>query len=170
MPAKIRLSRQGRKKSPFYQIVVADSRAPRDGKYIERIGKYNPKTNPASIELNFDRALYWLESGAQPSDTCRVILSDFGVLLKKHLLEGVKKGALTLEQAEVKFQAWISEKEKLKQQKAETSLKGSEDEKKKRLEAESKVREAKAAAQAKKVAEAHAASAVNAVEEGEAAQ
>lgn len=164
MPATIRLTRQGRKKSPFYQIVVADSRAPRDGKYIEKIGKYSPKTNPATIELVFDRALYWLQAGAQPSDTCRVILSGKGVMMKKHLLEGVKKGALTEEQAEVKFQAWLTEKESKIQQKTEGLVKGKEAEKTKRLEAETKVREAKAAAYAKKAAEATVAAQVEAVE------
>ncbi len=91
MPVKIRLSRHGRKKNPYYHIVVADSRAPRDGRYIERIGSYNPLTNPATIELNFDRALDWLQKGAQPTDTCRAILSYKGVLYKNHLLIGVKK-------------------------------------------------------------------------------
>ena len=164
MPATIRLTRQGRKKSPFYQIVVADSRAPRDGKYIEKIGKYSPKTNPATIELNFERALYWLQTGAQPSDTCRIILSGKGVMMKKHLLEGVKKGALTEEQAEAKFQSWLTEKERKIQQSAELTVKGKEAEQKKRFEAETKVREAKAAAYAKKAAEASVAVQVEAIE------
>lgn len=153
MPVKIRLSRQGRKKLPIYQIVVADSRAPRDGKYIENIGRYNPKTNPASIDLNFDRALYWLQTGAQPSDTCRIILSSKGVMIKKHLLEGVKKGALTEEQANEKFQAWVGEKEKKALQKLEETKKSKEDLKKSRLAQESKVKDAKAAIYAKKRAE-----------------
>jgi len=110
MATRIRLQRHGRKNYAFYHIVVADSRAPRDGKFIEKLGYYNPNTDPATIELNFDRALYWLNVGAQPTDTCRRILSYKGVLLKKHLLEGVKKGALTEEEAEKKFQAWLSEK------------------------------------------------------------
>ncbi|MBN2750407.1 MAG: 30S ribosomal protein S16, partial [Bacteroidales bacterium] len=111
MPVKIRLSRHGRKRAPFYHIIVADSRAPRDGKYIERIGSYNPVSNPAIIDLDFDKALDWLQKGAQPTDTTRAILSYRGVFMKKHLLEGVKKGALTAEQAEAKFEAWVKEKE-----------------------------------------------------------
>jgi small subunit ribosomal protein S16 len=103
MPVKIRLSRHGKKRKPYYHIVIADSRAPRDGKLIERVGSYNPNTNPATIELDFDRALDWLLKGAQPTDTCRAILSYTGVLMKKHLLNGVKKGALTEEEAEVRF-------------------------------------------------------------------
>jgi small subunit ribosomal protein S16 len=150
MPVKIRLSRQGRKRIPYYHIVVADSRAPRDGKYIERLGVYYPKTNPATIEVNFERALYWLQTGAQPTDTCRDVLSEKGLLMKKHLLEGVKKKALTEEQAETKFQAWITEKEKKQLDKKESLLSGKADVKKARLNAESKVREAKAAAIAKK--------------------
>ena len=96
MATKIRLQRHGRKDYPFYQIVIADSRAPRDGKFIERVGSYNPNTNPATINLDFERALYWLQTGAQPTDTVRNILSAQGVLLKKHLLGGVKKGAFSL--------------------------------------------------------------------------
>ncbi len=150
MPVKIRLSRQGRKKIPFYHIVVADSRAPRDGKYIERLGKYYPKTNPATIELNFDRALYWLQTGAQPSDTCRSILSDRGVLYKNHLLNGVKKNALTVEQVETKFQTWVEDKKSKHQQKVDSLKSVYEDERKQRLDAESKVREKKAAEIAQK--------------------
>ena len=107
MATKIRLQRHGRKSYAFYQIVVADSRAPRDGKFIERIGSYNPNTNPATVDLNFERALYWLQVGAQPTDTTRNILSREGVCLKKHLLEGVKKGAFDEAAAEEKFQAWL---------------------------------------------------------------
>ena len=92
MSVKIRLSRFGRKRYAYYHIVVADSRAPRDGKFIDRIGSYNPNTNPATIDLNFDKALDWLQKGAQPTDTCRAILSYKGVLLKKHLQQGVQKG------------------------------------------------------------------------------
>lgn len=156
MPVRIRLSRQGRKRIPFYHIVVADSRAPRDGKYIERIGRYYPKTNPATIELDFDRALYWLQTGAQPSDTCRSLLSEKGVLYKNHLLNGVKKNALTLEQAEAKFAAWLAEKEaKLQKQKEAQQLK-IEQKRKEQLEREQKAREAKAAQIAQKAAEATA--------------
>ena len=99
MATRLRLQRRGRKNYPFYQIIVADSRAPRDGKYIERIGSYNPNTNPATITLDFERALHWLQTGAEPSDTVRNILSREGVLMKKHLLGGVTKGAFTEEEA-----------------------------------------------------------------------
>lgn len=111
MPVKIRLSRHGRKRYAYYHIVVADSRAPRDGRYIERIGSYNPNTNPATIDLNNDKALQWLANGAQPTDTARAILSYKGVMMKKHLLEGVKKGAFDEAEAEVRFQKWMVEKE-----------------------------------------------------------
>jgi small subunit ribosomal protein S16 len=111
MATKIRLQRHGRKGYAFYHIVIADSRAPRDGKFIERIGSYNPNTNPATIDLNFERALYWLQVGAQPTDTARNLLSDEGVLLKKHLLGGVKKGAFDEAEAEKKFEAWKAAKQ-----------------------------------------------------------
>lgn len=153
MPVKIRLSRHGRKRAPFYHIVVADSRAPRDGRFIERIGSYNPVTDPATIELNFDRALDWLQNGAQPTDTARAILSYKGVLMKKHLLDGVKKGALTPEQVETKFDAWTKEKESKVQAKVDRLAKGEMDDIAKRIEAEAKVREARAQEIAKKQAE-----------------
>jgi len=159
MPVKIRLTRRGKKKAPFYHIVIADSRAPRDGRFIESIGRYNPNTNPATIELDFDRALDWLTKGAQPTDTCRAILSYKGVLMKKHLLEGVKKGAFNEEQAEAKFQTWLEQKEGKIQAKRDSLQKGAELDAKKRLEAESKVREARAEEIAKKNAEAAAAEA-----------
>ena len=111
MATKIRLQRHGKKGKPFYHLVIADSRAKRDGRFIEKIGTYNPNTKPAEININFDIALGWLQKGAIPTDTARAILSYKGVLLKKHLLEGVKKGALTEEQVEEKFQNWIKEKE-----------------------------------------------------------
>ncbi|HCN83586.1 MAG TPA: 30S ribosomal protein S16, partial [Sphingobacteriaceae bacterium] len=101
----------GKKGKPFYHVVVADARSPRDGKFIERLGSYNPNTNPATIEINFDKALDWVNKGAQPTDTCRAILSYKGVMYKKHLEGGVRKGALTLEQAEVKFAEWLKGKE-----------------------------------------------------------
>jgi len=109
MPVKIRLSRHGKKGYAFYHIVAADSRAPRDGKYIERLGSYNPNTHPATVELDFDKALTWLNNGAQPTETCRNILSHEGVLLKKHLLGGVKKGAFTEAEAETRFEKWKNE-------------------------------------------------------------
>jgi len=113
MATMMRLQRFGKKRSPFYHIVIADGRAPRDGKYIEKIGTYNPIPNPADIKLNFDKALDWLQKGAQPTETMRAILSYKGALLKKHLVEGMKKGALTEEQVESKFAAWLSEKDTL---------------------------------------------------------
>lgn len=111
MPVKIRLARRGRKKRPYYHIVVADARAPRDGRFIENLGSYNPMTKPASIELDVDKAFSWLEKGAQPTDTARAILRFKGVLYKKHLQRGVKKGALTQEQADAKLKEWIDAKE-----------------------------------------------------------
>jgi small subunit ribosomal protein S16 len=110
MPAKIRLQRHGKKSYAFYHIVIADGRAPRDGKFIEKIGTYNPNTNPATIDLNFDSALSWVQNGAQPTDTVRAILSYKGVMHKKHLLGGVTKGALTEEQANAKFAKWLEAK------------------------------------------------------------
>ena len=118
MATKIRLQRHGKKRSPFYHIVIADSRAKRDGKFIEKIGTYNPNTKPATIDLKFESALSWLQKGAIPTDTARAILSYKGVLYKKHLLEGVKKGAFDEKSAEEKFDKWIAEKE----EKINTSL------------------------------------------------
>ena len=111
MPVKIRLQRRGRRKRPFYHIVIADARAPRDGKFIEKIGTYNPMTVPATIELDRDSAYDWLMKGAQPTDTVRAILRYKGVLYRKHLQRGVAKGALTQEEADSKFEDWIAEKE-----------------------------------------------------------
>ena len=150
MPAKIRLTRHGKKGKPFYHIVVADGRAPRDGRFIEKIGTYNPITKPADIVLDIDKALDWLNKGAQPTDTVRAILSFKGVMYKNHLLTGVKKGALTEEQAEIKFQAWLKEKEaKIAGKISETENEAKAD-KKSRFEAEVKVKETKAAEVAKK--------------------
>lgn len=166
MPTKIRLSRHGRKRRPFYHIVIADSRAPRDGRYIERIGSYNPMTNPATIDLNFERALHWLQTGAQPTDTCRAILSYQGVMMKKHLLDGVKKGAFDEAAAEAKFEAWMKEKTSKIEAKKEGLAKASEADAKARHEAEVKVSTDRAEAQAKKLAEAAAEeAAANAAEE-----
>jgi len=111
MPVKIRLQRKGRKKRPYYHIVIADVRAPRDGKYIERIGMYNPMTKPATIDIDRDKAYDWLMKGAQPTDTARAILKFKGIYYKKHLMRGVKKGALTQEEAEKMYQEWIDQKE-----------------------------------------------------------
>lgn len=110
MATRIRLQRHGRKARPFYHIVVADSRSKRDGRFIEKLGTYNPVTNPATIELNFDSSVEWLMKGAEPSDTARRLLSYKGAMLKKHLLEGMRKGALTEEQVDAKFNAWLDEK------------------------------------------------------------
>ncbi|HMM01990.1 MULTISPECIES: 30S ribosomal protein S16 [unclassified Dysgonomonas] len=159
MATKIRLQRRGRKGYPFYHIVIADSRAPRDGKFIEKVGSYNPNTNPATITINFDRALYWLQVGAQPTDTTRNILSEEGVLLKKHLLGGVAKGAFTEADAEKKFETWKAEKEKGTQaviNKNETKAKADA---KARLDAEKAANKAKAEAVAQKKAEENAAQA-----------
>lgn len=146
MATKIRLQRFGKKGKPFYHLVVADSRAPRDGKFIERIGSYNPNTNPATIDLNFDKALSWVNKGAQPTDTCRAILSYKGVLYKKHLEGGVKKGALTQEQADAKFAAWLTSKDAQIIGKKDSLTQTKEQVKKAALVAEAKRKEDKAAA------------------------
>ena len=148
MAVKIRLARHGRKRFAFYHIVVANSRAPRDGRYIERIGSYNPNTNPATIDLEFDKALEWLENGAQPTDTVRAILSYKGVLYKKHLKGGVKKGSFTEEEAERKFDAWLADKQSKIQAKIESLAKNADKDRKQLLEAEAKVNEERAKAQA----------------------
>ncbi len=145
MAVKIRLQRHGKKDRAFFHIVVADSRSPRDGAFIEKLGVYNPTTNPATIDMNFDKALGWLQKGAVPSDTCRAILSYKGVMMKKHLLEGVDKKALTLEQAEKKFAAWLTGKEEKITSKKDGLAGGSKDEATKRLASEKVAKEAKAA-------------------------
>ena len=152
MATKIRLQRHGRKGYAYYHIVIADSRAPRDGKCVERIGSYNPNTNPATVDLNFDRALYWVLTGAQPTDTVNNILSDEGVLLKKHLLGGVKKGAFDEATAEQKFEAWKAEKAKSSESIKVKDVEAKKAESKKRLEAEKELNKAKAAELAKKKA------------------
>jgi small subunit ribosomal protein S16 len=111
MSVKIRLQRMGRKKHPFYQIVVADSRSPRDGRYIERLGTYNPMTKPATIDIDREKALDWVMKGAQPTDTARAILRYKGIYYKKHLLRGVSKGSMTIEEAQAKHQQWVDQKE-----------------------------------------------------------
>jgi small subunit ribosomal protein S16 len=145
MPSKIRLQRHGKKGQAFFHIVIADGRAPRDGKFIEKIGTYNPNTNPATIDINFDKALTWLRNGAQPSDTCRAILSYKGVMYKNHLLKGVTKGALTEEQANAKFEKWLEEKEGRIIGKKEKLASSKDSAYKKRMADESKKREAIAA-------------------------
>ena len=153
MPVKIRLARHGRKKYAYYHIVVADSRAPRDGRFIERIGSYNPNTNPATINLDFDKALDWLRKGAQPTDTCRAILSYKGVMMKKHLLEGVKKGAFDEAEADRRFDIWLKEKEAKIQAKKDKLRSEKDSDTKARLEQEAKINAERAEAIAKKKAE-----------------
>jgi small subunit ribosomal protein S16 len=152
MATIIRLARHGRKGRPVYHVVIADSIAPRDGKFIEKIGTYDPNTNPATIHLEFDRALYWLQTGAQPTDTASRLLSYKGVLLKKHLLEGVKKGAFDEATAEAKFETWMKEKEGKVQAKIKSLASAGDASAKARLEAESKVRAAREEIVAKKKA------------------
>ena len=148
MPVRIRLQRHGKKGKPFYWIVAADSRAKRDGKFLEKIGTYNPNTNPATIDLNIDKAAQWLHNGAQPSDTAKAILSYKGALLKHHLDGGVRKGALTQEQADAKLAAWLEEKAgKVDAKKAGLS-KAEADAKAKALKAEKEANEKRIAAQA----------------------
>jgi len=148
MPVKIRLQRHGKKGKPFFWIVAADSRAKRDGKFLEKLGTYNPNTNPATIDINVDGSVQWLQNGAQPTDTARAILSYKGVLLKKHLMDGVRKGALTEEQVEEKFNAWLADKEKTVDNKktklADAKAKAKAD----ALDAEKAVNEARVAAAA----------------------
>lgn len=147
---KIRLARRGRKKLAVYDVVVADARAPRDGRFIEKLGTYNPLTVPAKVELNNDRAFHWLMQGAQPSDTVKAMLSYRGVMLKKHLQIGVIKGALTQEQADAKLAEWLQSKEQKNQAKSNEAAQTKEAQAKARKEAESKIREARAEAIRKK--------------------
>ena len=153
MAVKIRLARKGRKKLAYYHIVVADSRSPRDGRYIEKIGKYNPLTNPATIELDFDKALGWLQNGALPTETCRAILSYKGVLIKKHLLEGVKKGAFDDAEASKRFEEWMNQNEAKIEAKRSGLEKSKDDAVANQLAAEKRINEARAARLAKKQAE-----------------
>ncbi len=146
MPVKIRLQRHGKKGKPFYWIVAADSRAKRDGRFLEKLGTYNPNTNPATINLDVDGSVKWLQNGAQPTDTARAILSYKGAMLKNHLAGGVKKGAFTEEEAEKKFQAWLDEKAGKVSAKEEGLAKAQADAKAKALEAEKAVNEARIAA------------------------
>ncbi len=158
MPVRIRLQRHGKKGKPFYWIVAADGRSKRDGKFLEKLGIYNPNTNPATIEVDVDGSVKWLQNGAQPSETAKRILSYKGVLLKHHLLGGVRKGALTEEQVEKKFNAWLEEKEKSVAEKTKGLDKSRAEEKAKALEAEKEVSEKRALAavesEAEEVAEA----------------
>lgn len=148
MAVKIRLQRHGRKGRPFYHIVVADSRVKRDGKFIDKIGTYNPITNPAIIELDIDKAVEWLDKGAQPTNTARNILSYKGAMLKRHLMGGVAKGAFDEAEAEKRFNAWLEDKENQIVAKKEGLTKKQQEEKAAQLEAERKVAEARKAAEA----------------------
>jgi len=156
MSVKIRLQRHGKKGKPFFHIVAADARSPRDGKFIERIGSYNPNTNPATIVLDTDKAVTWLNNGAQPTDTARAILSYKGVLYKAHLNKGVKKGALTQEQADAKFNAWLDAKDAKIQAKRDGLSSAKEQALAEQLKAERAVNEARIAARAAAEAAAHA--------------
>ncbi len=170
MAVRMRLQRFGKKGRPFYHIVVADGRAPRDGRFIEKIGTYNPIADPAQVVLSMDKALQWLQNGAQPSDTVRSLLSREGVMMKHHLLKGVTKGALTLEQAEAKFDAWMAEKQnKLRSKLSEKDQKAREL-KKGLVAAEVKKNEERAQAISRKRAEAVAATLPQAEVEGEVAE
>ncbi|MDD6475004.1 30S ribosomal protein S16 [Sodaliphilus pleomorphus] len=170
MATKIRLQRHGHKDYAFYPIVVADSRAPRDGRFIERIGSYNPNTNPATISLNFERALYWVNCGAIPTDTVRNILSREGVMLMKHLQGGVKKGAFDEAEAQKRFEAWKAQKDAKISAVKNQAIEAKKADNKKRLDEESKKNEAKAEAVAKKKAEIAAAKAAAEAEAAKAAQ
>ncbi len=160
MATKIRLQRGGHKGYAVYRVVVADSRAPRDGRFIEKLGVYNPNTNPVSVDINFERALYWVESGAQPTDTARTILKNEGVYLMKHLKGGVKKGAFDEAAAQAKFDAWKQTKVSADKAVADKEEKAKKDAAAKNLAEEKKVNEAIA----KKVADKKAAAAVAAAE------
>ena len=143
MSVKIRLQRHGKKGKPFYWIVAADARSKRDGKLLEKLGTYNPNTNPATVDLDIDGTVKWLQNGAQPTDTARAILSYKGALLKNHLAGGIKKGALTEEQAEAKFNAWLEEKTGKVTAKVDDLAKAKADAKAKALEAEKEINEAR---------------------------
>ena len=173
MATKIRLARHGHKDYAYYHIVVADSRSPRDGKFIERIGSYNPNLNPAMIDLNFDRALYWVGVGAQPTDTVRHILSVEGVMLMKHLRGGVAKGAFSEEEAQRRFAAWKAEKDAKNGKISQAEAEKKREAEKKQHAHEVEVNKAKAeevAAKRKAASEALAAAAQEAAQEAAAAE
>lgn len=172
MAVKIRLARRGRKKQAIYDVVVADARAPRDGRFIEKLGSYNPNSNPAFISIDEERAFKWVMDGAEPTDTARAILSYRGVMYKKHLQVGVNKGAITQEDADKKFEAWMTEKESKVQGKVDTLAQAKDEANKTKLAAEAKVNTARAEEIAKKrlvIEEAEAAAQVEAAPEVEAA-
>lgn len=165
MPAKIRLQRHGKKGQPFYHIVIADSRSPRDGRFIEKIGTYNPIPNPDQVNINFEKAIKWLRCGAQPTETVRSIFSHEGIMLKLHLLKGLDKGALTEAQVEAKFQTWKKAKDEKIASNISNLSEKERKERKEKLEAEAKVNEARVAELAKKrAAELKAEKAENAAE------
>ncbi|MEE3163289.1 MAG: 30S ribosomal protein S16 [Bacteroidota bacterium] len=170
MATRLRLQRHGKKGKPFYHVVAADARAPRDGRFIEKIGTYNPNTNPATIEVKHDRALYWLQVGAEMSDTVRALMKYKGVVYHNHLLNGVKKGAFTEEEAQKRFEKWMADKNAKVQSKIDALTSASDKEKAARLKAEQEVNAAREAAQQaaeNAAAEAEAAAAAEAA--GEAA-
>ena len=146
MPVRIRLQRHGKKGKPFYWVVAADARSKRDGKYLEKLGTYNPNTHPATVDLNVDASVKWLQNGAEPTNTAKAILSNKGVLLKHHLVKGVAKGALTEEQVEERFAQWLADKEKAAQALNSSIDKAKADAKAKALEAEKEANEKRAAA------------------------
>jgi len=164
MPAKIRLQRHGKKGRPFYHIVVADARAPRDGRFIERLGSYNPNTNPATIDIQLDKSVQWLQNGAQPTDTCRAILSYKGVMMRKHLQDGVAKGAITQEVADQRFAEWMTARDAKVQAKVDGLKASGEQARKAALQAESKVNSEREAALLRKRSELAAASEAAALE------
>ena len=174
MPVKIRLQRHGKKGKPFYWVVAADSRSKRDGRYLEKIGTYNPNTNPATVDINLDSAVKWLENGAQPTDTARTLLSYRGVMLKHHLNGGVRKGAHSQEEADAKFEAWLVEKEGKIQAKVDRLSKADSEARTKALDAEKAVNEKRIAdakaLEEEAIAEAAAQEAEAAQEEGQEAE
>jgi len=164
MPTKIRLQRHGKKRYAYYHVVVADARAPRDGKFIEKLGTYNPNDNPATIDINFDRSLHWVKEGAQPTDTVRALLSYKGVMHKDHLDRGVVKGALTQDQADKKFDAWMTEKAAKVEGKKDGLAKAADADAKARLAAETEIKNKKASALLAKQSELAAAAEADAAE------
>src|SRR6056300_20647 len=170
MPVKIRLQRHGKKGKPFYWIVAADARAKRDGKFLEKLGIYNPNTNPATIDLDVDGSVKWLGNGAQPTETAKRLLSYKGVLLKHHLQGGVAKGALTQEEADKKFEAWLADKEKAVRSKVADLDKAKAEERAKAIEAEKAVNEAREKAAAEALAAAVAEEEAEAATEEEATE
>jgi small subunit ribosomal protein S16 len=170
MPVKIRLQRHGKKGKPFYWVVAADSRAKRDGRYLEKIGTYNPNTNPATIDIKVDRAVDWLQNGAQPTDTARNLLSETGALLKNHLVNGVRKGAHSEEEVEAKFAAWVADKVSRQEVAKDKVAKAKADEKAKALAAEKELNEKRKADAEAAAAEAAAAEAAAEAPSEEAAE